>query len=586
MNDALLDNGTVIGEKYRIDRPIGRGGFSTVYLGTHTAMERTVAIKLFDPSAHGDGDTTVGKARAARFEQEARLVSQLEHPNTVTIFDFGVEEDGKAFLVMEFIEGRTLTAEMMAEAPMDSGRAIGIFMQILASLEEAHHRGVLHRDLKPANVMLATNFKHQEIVKVLDFGIARLLRDRTDQQERNLFLGTPRYAAPEQLTGAELSLATDIYALGAMFWEAVVGEPMVPSNDLRECISHATSAARWQLPDDVDVSSQVASIIETAVSKSPDDRYDDAAAMLRALESCETLEQSALPEFDDNSPFAGTDSVFDPNLTDDDAPDLLDDRAGSSTTASKRNPPRPGRRSSSDSSNRRPTGGAEDLELDLPGPGEPGGPQPRSRRSRRGDTDKPSLSRSKSVDESNGSRLARLFDSVVDQSGILPVVGIGFAVVAIGLFGIVVLMNHSDDDAPDIAALEQQMTDRHGDNSGESFDLPEHSPYTIDGIVTAVRSQGWRIQRARDPIEMPAHTLHTRRLDSNGRTITLRLYVGHSEGAIRNIERDINTPDRYVTFDHIVAAISPDDFSARRGAAELEDFLQQYRDTVAGKAEQ
>src|SRR5690554_5535277 len=224
----FLERGKVIGEKYRLDELIGRGGFSNVYGGLHTGMDRRVAVKIFDPSQPANRDPARAIRRAERFEREARLVSQLNHPNTVTIFDYGVADEGMLYLVMEYIEGPTLKQAIVDGAPFDERRAVTTFLQILGSLEEAHHRNMLHRDLKPANIMLTRNFKGEEIVKVLDFGIARIVGEsapETGPNGRKLFLGTPRYASLEQLRGLELSYATDVFAVGALLFETLVGQP-------------------------------------------------------------------------------------------------------------------------------------------------------------------------------------------------------------------------------------------------------------------------------------------------------------------------------------------------------------------------
>ena len=594
MAGTTLDSGTIIGGNYRIDRPIGRGGFANVYQGVHTDKNHRVAIKIFDPAAHGDED---GR-RADRFRREARLVSRLQHPNTVTILDYGVDDDGTAFLVMEYIEGTTLQQLFDRHSRLEPVRAITIFVQILASLQEAHQRDIIHRDLKPANVMLVSDSEGNDAVKVLDFGIAQALRKDSEDDGEKLFVGTPRYAAPEQLTGTDLSLATDIYAVGAMLWEALVGEPMVSTNAITECVRFATSSDPWRLPDDAQVPPQLREVIERAVRKPQANRFQNASAMLRALEDCEAARRAELPEFDDDSPFAGSSGVFDPNVTDDEhrGPSLLDDDADDEfDSASNAPPPLPGA-SRSDTppptmaptrDNPAPSGDEPELELDLPADDQrdqteqhepkhsPHRPDTASQHRDESDPDRdppfdiePVMQRVEPV--------MQRASELIERIGVGPAVAIAFAVVFAGLFGVVVLTVAGGSGSPDLDDIDFEAAPA----DDEPFELAETSPHDTDDIIATIRLNGWTIDRSRDPVEMSDYTYRALRIRSGDDTLGLRLYVAHHADAISQLERDISTPDRHLTFDHIVVKLSPDDTDARRAADELIEILKEHRTEV------
>ena len=241
--------GSIIAGKYRLDRLVGRGGFSAVFRGEHLAMNRKIAVKVLDPRTghHVDEDATWTQ----RFEREARVISKLSHPSTITVYDYGIEH-GLHYIVMEFVEGRSLHQELKEYGSMAPARAARVAVEILGSLEEAHHVGILHRDLKPANIMLTHDFKGEERVKVLDFGIAKLM-DRSHVRDDNVteedrFVGTPRYASPEQLLAQRVTPATDIYGVGALLWECLVGESMLKSSVWGECVTVHLEGEMLELP--------------------------------------------------------------------------------------------------------------------------------------------------------------------------------------------------------------------------------------------------------------------------------------------------------------------------------------------------
>jgi serine/threonine protein kinase len=219
--DSLV--GQIVGGRYRITQILGEGGMGRVYLaeqqmGTNV---RKVAVKTLQTQFAKDPQVL------ARFHRECGTVSQLEHPNTIQFFDFGQTADGQLYIAMEFVQGESLSAAL-SHGPIAPDRVLRIMAQVCGSLEEAHGRGIVHRDLKPDNVILATRAGQSDFVKVLDFGIAKRSEAKDKAQEQKLtqqgmVLGTPPYMSPEQFTGKELDLRSDLYSLGVMTYEMLTG---------------------------------------------------------------------------------------------------------------------------------------------------------------------------------------------------------------------------------------------------------------------------------------------------------------------------------------------------------------------------
>ena len=274
--------GTTIAGKYRIDKAIARGGCSIVYRGTHVGMDRPVALKIMSLV-----DGRVDPSWAARFQREAKLASQLRHANTITTFDYG-EWNGIFYIIMEWIEGLSLRNLIREQGALEPERAARITAQILRSLHEAHSHKILHRDMKPSNIMISNDLDDREVVKVLDFGLAKAQHSEFDEESLKLtrdgdFIGTPRYASPEQLKGEQLTTASDIYGVGMVMWEMLMGEPAVPSVDYGTCIQHHLGPHPWELPPDV-APDGLSLIVERALSKHPTGRYQTCREMLEALD--------------------------------------------------------------------------------------------------------------------------------------------------------------------------------------------------------------------------------------------------------------------------------------------------------------
>jgi serine/threonine protein kinase len=213
--------GREVGGRYRILALLGEGGMGAVYRAEQISLKRAVAVKLLRP------EVVASPALVRRFNAEAEVVAKLSHPNTVNIFDFGQDPDGTLFIAMEYIDGRSLRNVLHADGPFSVRRALAIAAQVAASLADAHAHAIVHRDLKPDNIMLQDRGKAHDIVRVLDFGIAKL-RDESRatalaMTQAGDLLGTPQYMAPEQINGGAIDGRTDVYALGCLMYEMVTG---------------------------------------------------------------------------------------------------------------------------------------------------------------------------------------------------------------------------------------------------------------------------------------------------------------------------------------------------------------------------
>src|SRR5436853_2180388 len=217
--DPLI--GKTLAGKYLVEELIKHGGMGAVYRGKHILMEKTVAIKVLRPSLAVD-DVVV-----ARFSREAKAASRISHPHAVSVTDFGEDENGVVFLVMEYLDGRTLKDIIKSEGPMPLERALEIIRQVSGALDAAHQQGVIHRDLKSDNIMLSRT-NGGEWAKVLDFGIAKIqqpegVRDH-DITAANLVIGTPQYMSPEQCSQTgPLDARADVYSLGVILYEMLAG---------------------------------------------------------------------------------------------------------------------------------------------------------------------------------------------------------------------------------------------------------------------------------------------------------------------------------------------------------------------------
>jgi serine/threonine protein kinase len=278
--------GTVVGDRYRIVSRIGVGGMGAVYRAEHTMMRRDLAIKVLLPELGGKEEF------ARRFEREAESASRLTHPNIISVTDFGHTRDGSLFLVMEYLAGVSLTSAI-AEGPIPQHRALRIIRQILRGLEHAHAAGIVHRDLKPDNIMLVERDGQRDVVKILDFGIAKVTEPLSGSTGREaltqagVIFGTPEYLSPEQALGEPVDARADIYAAGVILFEMLAGHRPFESDDKVKIISmhlaHAPPRIRDVAPM-VDVPTPLEQAVLQALEKSRENRFASAGALLQALE--------------------------------------------------------------------------------------------------------------------------------------------------------------------------------------------------------------------------------------------------------------------------------------------------------------
>ena len=265
--DPLL--GRVIDERYRVESLLGRGGMGAVYRAHHLAMGKPVAVKVVRPELGG----TVDAAR--RFHREARAASLLSHPHTIRVFDFGQMPDRTLYMVMELLDGRSL-ARVIADGPLGWERAVRVASEVAQSLVEAHEHGLVHRDLKPENIILLDTAGHPDFVKVLDFGIAKVLTGSSGVSsvtESGAVVGTPYYMAPEQASAPQgITNAVDVYALGVLLYEMLTGHlPFMGDTPMEVLMAHVTRPAP-DLPADVAVPAALRDLLARMLSKEADRR--------------------------------------------------------------------------------------------------------------------------------------------------------------------------------------------------------------------------------------------------------------------------------------------------------------------------
>jgi len=293
VSDPLI--GCIIGQRYRIVSRIGVWGMGAVYRAEHTMMRRDLAVKVLLPELGGKDEFV------RRFEREAESASRLAHPNIITVTDFGHTAQGRLFLVMEFLAGDALSL-VIKQGPLPLPRALDVIRQMLRGLDHAHAAGIVHRDLKPDNIMLVEREGRRDVVKILDFGIAKVSEPVSGGEaltQAGVIFGTPEYLSPEQALGEAVDVRSDLYAAGVILYEMLAGRRPFESEDKVKIISmhlaHAPPRIRDVSPG-VEIPVALEQVILQALEKSRENRFASATAFLQALDDSEMPAEDSGPD--------------------------------------------------------------------------------------------------------------------------------------------------------------------------------------------------------------------------------------------------------------------------------------------------
>jgi tRNA A-37 threonylcarbamoyl transferase component Bud32 len=285
VGDPLI--GAVLLDRVLILSPIARGGMGKVYLGEQTRMKRRCAVKVLDPGLAGRTDAA---EFTRRFLLEASVTSKLTHPNVVTIFDYGEMSDGGCFIAMEYLEGRSVSAELKKAGRLTPERAIHIATQACRALREAHALGVVHRDVKPGNIFLVKRDEDDDFVKVLDFGLvveASGAAMSEDREHAGAIMGSPRYMAPEQVQGTTVDARTDVYAIGATLYAMLTGRaPFERPTELATMLAQVSDAPPpiASIAPDAALPQGLEAVVMKCLAKRPEDRYASMEELVEALQ--------------------------------------------------------------------------------------------------------------------------------------------------------------------------------------------------------------------------------------------------------------------------------------------------------------
>jgi serine/threonine-protein kinase len=272
-----LKPGDVLVARYHVDQRIARGAVADVFRARDARGDRSVAIKVLRGAADPAG------VEYRRFQREALLLEQLDHPNVARTLDHGISEQGAPFIVLELVQGPNLATQLADRGAAGLPATFHVTRQVLLALQTAHALGIIHRDIKPQNILLGEGWQ----VKLVDFGLAKTfgpLWQAARLTEQGMAVGTPRYMAPEQVRGLEVDGRVDLYPLGLVMAEMLSGQPLVAGERAAEILPRHVSPQPHVLPQAV-TKSPLAAVVARAVAKAPEQRYRSAAEMRAALEA-------------------------------------------------------------------------------------------------------------------------------------------------------------------------------------------------------------------------------------------------------------------------------------------------------------
>lgn len=298
--DALT--GTILAGRFEVVELLARGGMGKVYRAVQMPLGRPVALKVLDIKGGGASRADF----RGRFFLEAATAAKLSHPNTVTIFDYGMSGDSIYFIAMELVEGITLAEIVKRKGAVDPARVAHIGVQICGSLSEAHAMGVVHRDMKPSNVLLTHRGHDPDFAKVVDFGLVKVLGDETDNDftATGMMMGTPKYMSPEQISGKEVTPLSDMYSLGAVLFFALTGKPPFDAASKFDILTAHVNTEPPFMRDvfpECQVSEALEGVVRRLMSKVPEDRYRSMHEVSRALRACEQELRGTVKKFDRRS---------------------------------------------------------------------------------------------------------------------------------------------------------------------------------------------------------------------------------------------------------------------------------------------
>ncbi len=261
-----------LGGRYELTELIAKSQMSSIYKARDSRLARPVAVKVLAPALAQNQDFI------NRFRREAQVVAGLDHPNIVKVYDHGRTESQTYFIVMELIEGGSLAELLLERKKLKLKSAKGVVIKIATALDFAHKRGVIHRDIKPSNILITADGR----IKVVDFGIAHLILDSTSEIQSPLpVLGTATYFSPEQAAGGPLNAASDLYSLGVVFYEMLVGEPPFRASSPTAVAYKHLKEPPPPLPPEIPAAA--AAVVMKLLAKRPTDRFQSGAEFLQAL---------------------------------------------------------------------------------------------------------------------------------------------------------------------------------------------------------------------------------------------------------------------------------------------------------------